>query len=139
MLDWDSLTLLLFRHRNCSYGPSAWWWEAEELVRKLLLTAVAVLLDAGSPLQVPGDAQLPCCCEPSDINLNELTELPLCSWLLAGDPGGGNLQRSPRVACGVQAVGPGYSNVRGDAYLSRKPSCGDAGEASVFNVPDIAS
>jgi hypothetical protein len=36
----------------CSYGPTAWWWEVEELVRKLLLTAVAVLLDAGSPLQV---------------------------------------------------------------------------------------
>jgi hypothetical protein len=36
----------------CSYGPGAWWWETEELVRKLLLTAVAVLLDAGSPLQV---------------------------------------------------------------------------------------
>ena len=38
----------------CSYGESAWWWEAEELVRKLLLTAVAVLLDAGSPLQACG-------------------------------------------------------------------------------------
>ncbi len=35
-----------------SYGPTAWFWETEELVRKLLLTAVAVLLDAGSPLQV---------------------------------------------------------------------------------------
>ncbi len=35
------------------YGPQAWWWETEELLRKLLLTAVAVLLDAGSPLQVP--------------------------------------------------------------------------------------
>lgn len=34
-----------------SYGPGAYWWETEELVRKLLLTAVAVLLDAGSPLQ----------------------------------------------------------------------------------------
>ena len=35
-----------------SYGPVAWFWETEELVRKLLLTAVAVLMDAGSPLQV---------------------------------------------------------------------------------------
>ena len=35
-----------------SYGESAWFWEVEELVRKLLLTAVAVLMDAGSPLQV---------------------------------------------------------------------------------------
>ncbi len=38
---------------NCdSYGPTAWWWETEELVRKLLLTGLAVLMDAGSPLQV---------------------------------------------------------------------------------------
>ena len=34
------------------YGPNAWWWESEELVRKMLLTSVAVLMDAGSPLQV---------------------------------------------------------------------------------------
>jgi hypothetical protein len=34
------------------YGPSAWWWEVEELVRKLLLSAVVVLIDEGSPLQV---------------------------------------------------------------------------------------
>jgi hypothetical protein len=34
------------------YGPSAWWWEVEELVRKLLLSAVIVLIDEGSPLQV---------------------------------------------------------------------------------------
>ena len=37
-----------------AYGPTAWWWEIEELMRKLLLTAIAVLLDAGSPLQVRG-------------------------------------------------------------------------------------
>jgi hypothetical protein len=42
---------LLPRCVYCSYGECAWWWEAEELVRKLLLTAAAVLLDAGSPLQ----------------------------------------------------------------------------------------
>jgi hypothetical protein len=35
-----------------SYGPGAWWWEIEELIRKLLLSAVVVLIDAGSPLQV---------------------------------------------------------------------------------------
>ena len=35
-----------------SYGPVAWFWETEELIRKLLLTSVAVLMDAGSPLQV---------------------------------------------------------------------------------------
>jgi hypothetical protein len=34
------------------YGASAWWWEVEELVRKLLLSAVIVLIDEGSPLQV---------------------------------------------------------------------------------------
>ena len=38
--------------RYDSYGPRAWWWETEELLRKLLLTSVAVLLDPGSPLQV---------------------------------------------------------------------------------------
>jgi hypothetical protein len=35
-----------------AYGPTAWWWEVEELIRKLLLSAVVVLIDAGSPLQV---------------------------------------------------------------------------------------
>ena len=35
-----------------AYGPSAWWWEVEELVRKLLLSAVVVLIESGSPLQV---------------------------------------------------------------------------------------
>ena len=34
------------------YGRTAWWWEVEELVRKLLLSAVVVLIDTGSPLQV---------------------------------------------------------------------------------------
>ena len=34
------------------YGPSAWWWEVEELIRKLLLSAVVVLIEPGSPLQV---------------------------------------------------------------------------------------
>ena len=44
-----------------SYGPSAWWWEVEELVRKLLLSAVVVLLQSGSPLQVVRSAlQLLC-------------------------------------------------------------------------------
>jgi hypothetical protein len=35
-----------------AYGPVAWWWEVEELLRKLFLTAVVVLMDPGSPLQV---------------------------------------------------------------------------------------
>jgi hypothetical protein len=34
------------------YGPTAWWWECQELVRKLLLSAVVVLFPKGSPLQV---------------------------------------------------------------------------------------
>jgi hypothetical protein len=34
------------------YGASAWWWEVEELLRKLFLSAVVVLIDEGSPLQV---------------------------------------------------------------------------------------
>jgi hypothetical protein len=34
------------------YGPTAWWWEVEELVRKLLLSAAVVLFEDGSPLQV---------------------------------------------------------------------------------------
>jgi hypothetical protein len=35
-----------------AYGPVAWWWEVEELLRRLCLTAVVVLMDPGSPLQV---------------------------------------------------------------------------------------
>jgi hypothetical protein len=35
-----------------AYGPVAWWWEVEELLRKLFLTAFVVLMDPGSPLQV---------------------------------------------------------------------------------------
>ena len=34
------------------YGESAWWWEVEEHVRKLILTAIIVIVDSGSPLQV---------------------------------------------------------------------------------------
>ena len=34
------------------FGQSACYWEVEELIRKLLLTAAAVLLDAANPLQV---------------------------------------------------------------------------------------
>ncbi len=34
------------------YGPSAWWWEVEELIRKLLLSALVVLIEPGSPLQI---------------------------------------------------------------------------------------
>ena len=39
------------------YGPDAWWWEVEELVRKLLLSAVVVLIEPGSPLQVRDGAR----------------------------------------------------------------------------------
>lgn len=35
-----------------TYGPAAWFWEVEELLRRLLLTAIAVLLDPGSPVQI---------------------------------------------------------------------------------------
>jgi hypothetical protein len=34
------------------YGDNAWWWEVEELARHLLLSAVVVLIDEGSPPQV---------------------------------------------------------------------------------------
>ena len=34
------------------YGKNAWFWETEELVRKLLLSAVVVLFDSGTPLQI---------------------------------------------------------------------------------------
>ncbi len=34
------------------YGPSAWLWEVEELLRKLFLSAVVVVIEKGSPLQV---------------------------------------------------------------------------------------
>ena len=47
-----------------SYGASAWFWEVEELVRKLLLTAVPVLFDPGNPLQVRASRAASCstCC-----------------------------------------------------------------------------
>ena len=35
-----------------AYGPSAPFWEVEELLRKLILSAIVVLFDSGSPLQV---------------------------------------------------------------------------------------
>ena len=41
------------------YGPSAWWWEVEELVRKLLLSSLVVLIDAGSPLQASVSLRCP--------------------------------------------------------------------------------
>lgn len=34
------------------YGQSAWWWEVEELLRRLVLTAIVVLMEASSPVQV---------------------------------------------------------------------------------------
>ena len=44
-----------------AYGPSAWFWETEELLRKLLLTSVAVLFNAGNPFQVCAlEAKLRC-------------------------------------------------------------------------------
>ena len=33
------------------YGPTAWFWEVEELLRKLILSAIVVLFDSGSPVQ----------------------------------------------------------------------------------------
>ena len=35
-----------------TYGPNAWFWETEELFRKLMLTAVAVLMNPANPMQV---------------------------------------------------------------------------------------
>ena len=35
-----------------AYGPVAWFWESEELIRKLLLTGVAVLMDTKNPVQI---------------------------------------------------------------------------------------
>ena len=45
-------TKLKYGFLYTAYGPSAWWWEVEELVRKLFLSAVVVLIESGSPLQV---------------------------------------------------------------------------------------
>ncbi len=45
-------TRATFGFLYADYGSSAWWWEVEELARKLLLSAVVVLIDEGSPLQV---------------------------------------------------------------------------------------
>jgi hypothetical protein len=35
-----------------AYGASSWWWEVEELGRKLFLTSLVVVMDEGQPLQV---------------------------------------------------------------------------------------
>jgi hypothetical protein len=35
-----------------AYGAKAWWWEVEELVRKLFLTSIVVLLNTHQPLQI---------------------------------------------------------------------------------------
>ncbi len=35
-----------------SYGPAAWFWEVEELIRKLLLTAAVVRCDSRACLRV---------------------------------------------------------------------------------------
>jgi hypothetical protein len=35
-----------------AYGQTAWWWEVEELLRKLILTSIVLLFEAGSALQV---------------------------------------------------------------------------------------
>ena len=51
-------TLHRFGFLYDAYGPSAWFWETEELVRKLLLTAVAVLMDPSNPMQVSSRHQL---------------------------------------------------------------------------------
>ena len=108
---------------HCSYGESAWWWEAEELVRKLLLTAVAVLLDAGSPLQARHGAV---------ASTTLLIEKSLSSsskrgqehnvwwWCCArsrvapGYHGGGHVHLCPCLACGVQAMGRRHSDVSED-------------------------
>ena len=48
----SSRTLRKYGFLYDSYGESAWFWEVEELVRKLFLTAVPVLFDTNNPLQV---------------------------------------------------------------------------------------
>lgn len=62
-----AIFVILFRHRHqledkdvmerwgwlyASYGRRAYLWEVEELLRKLWLTALVVLMNEGSPLQV---------------------------------------------------------------------------------------
>ncbi len=55
------------------YGETAWWWEVEELVRKLLLSALVVLIDAGSPLQVLYESRLVALPKPSHSHLSNVT------------------------------------------------------------------
>ena len=54
-----------------AYGPVAWFWETEELMRKLMLTAVAVLMDAGSASVRTSAATVrcpsSCCCCASSL------------------------------------------------------------------------
>ena len=101
-----------------AYGPTAWWWEVEELVRKLLLSAVVVLFDAGSPLQVSAGmdivaaettsgAQHCLLHHPPLFNPTAASERLRCYVCLngAGHTGGPGQRLGARVARSVQTMG----------------------------------
>ena len=108
-----------------AYGPSAWWWEVEELVRKLVLSAVVVLIEPGSPLQVELiDAfamfwfriYLICCKVRSALTLM----LCVCmSWWVShypGDSGCPCLWLGARVAWHLQTMGQRQYDVCSPAW-----------------------
>jgi hypothetical protein len=108
-----------------SYGATAWFWEVEELVRKLLLSAVVVLIEPGSPLQVllvngprcfaDGARTSPVCLE--------LPRITGCS----GHAGGAGLWMGARIARGLHSLGQRHGDV---PAATRQPA------GHVFCLPD---
>ena len=110
-----------------AYGPVAWFWETEELVRKLLLTAVAVLFNTGNPLQVCVCVRL-CACVCVCVRTFVCVRLCACACVCACVEGGGRLSRwhvlgrdgsgcsgggSACVGCDVHGCGCGCGGTSG--------------------------
>ena len=110
------------------YGPSAWWWEVEELVRKLLLSAVVVLFESGSPLQVCVETMgvltklvvplaVTCISVAShSANISGTVCPPLPTYMPSTDYTGSAVVRLGSCpACDVQTMGCGVHNVQAAA------------------------
>ena len=85
-----------------AYGPSAYFWEAEELVRKLLLSAIVVLIPTDSPLQVwmlAVRADVPLAVVELVNSVSYPHHYGQCA--LAGDCGGAGQRLGPCPARGV--------------------------------------
>ena len=98
-----------------SYGADAWWWEVEELLRKLLLSAVVVLVEAGSPVQVSGL----CLLVRRALGLQRASACRLLG-ALPGDSRGDGFGMGPCPPRHLQTLGCGQRDVRTTA---RQPVC----------------